>query len=88
MSLSNSTSLVNVWGLSSCLITASTQRPSFGCQPNEATCGNGQCIPKNAVCNNVRDCSDGSDEENCRKYFLRRFDNIYLYFDKGKAVLN
>ncbi|KAJ8737484.1 hypothetical protein PYW08_000079 [Mythimna loreyi] len=43
-----------------------TFRPPFpACQPYEATCGNGQCIPKSAVCDNNYDCADRSDEENC-----------------------
>lgn len=31
-------------------------------------CGNGQCILKENVCNDVLDCSDGSDEDHlfCR----------------------
>ncbi|KAJ8737311.1 hypothetical protein PYW07_000582 [Mythimna separata] len=43
-----------------------TNRPPFpACQPYQATCGNGQCIPKSAVCDNNYDCADRSDEENC-----------------------
>ncbi|XP_047041100.1 basement membrane-specific heparan sulfate proteoglycan core protein-like isoform X2 [Helicoverpa zea] len=44
-------------------VTYRPQRPS--CGPNEATCGNGQCIPKSAVCDNNIDCADHSDEDNC-----------------------
>lgn len=52
------------------VFSAVTFRPSFlACQPHEATCGNGQCIPKSAVCDNNYDCSDRSDEENCREYW-------------------
>ncbi|XP_022832802.1 basement membrane-specific heparan sulfate proteoglycan core protein-like isoform X3 [Spodoptera litura] len=42
-----------------------TYAPFSSCQPYEATCGNGQCIPKSAVCDNNYDCADRSDEENC-----------------------
>nr|XP_037874357.1 basement membrane-specific heparan sulfate proteoglycan core protein isoform X3 [Bombyx mori] len=43
-----------------------TVRPVFGvCKPHEATCGNGQCIPKSAICNSVFDCADHSDEDGC-----------------------
>ncbi|KRT82105.1 lipoprotein receptor, partial [Oryctes borbonicus] len=39
-----------------------TARPPKACALNEATCANGDCIPKNLVCNGKFDCSDGSDE--------------------------
>ncbi len=42
----------------------------------EATCRSGQCIQRNAVCNGVLDCSDGSDENYSVKYFLCIFDII------------
>ncbi|KAH9644190.1 hypothetical protein HF086_008679, partial [Spodoptera exigua] len=42
-----------------------TYAPFSSCKPYEATCGNGQCIPKSAVCDNNYDCADRSDEENC-----------------------
>ncbi|XP_048488585.1 basement membrane-specific heparan sulfate proteoglycan core protein isoform X3 [Plutella xylostella] len=47
----------------------STPRPPpfFACKPNEATCGNGQCIPKSAVCDGKRDCTDGADEDECQQ---------------------
>ena len=35
----------------------------FACEPNEA---DSQCIPDTSkVCNNVFDCKNGADEENC-----------------------
>ncbi|CAH4038665.1 unnamed protein product [Pieris brassicae] len=45
---------------------SATSRPPFiTCQYDEATCGNGQCIPKAAVCDRKIDCDDGSDEDTC-----------------------
>lgn len=43
-----------------------TQPPLYGCKPYEATCANGECIPKSSVCDGRRDCSDNSDEEACQ----------------------
>ena len=50
-------------------VTAETPPPAplVTCGPDEATCSNGECILKSQVCNKVQDCSDGSDERNCRK---------------------
>ncbi|KAM3968767.1 basement membrane-specific heparan sulfate proteoglycan core protein isoform 3-T3 [Aphomia sociella] len=45
---------------------AHTVAPPFpSCRPTDATCRNGQCISKASVCDGNRDCSDGSDEDNC-----------------------
>ncbi|XP_015437459.1 PREDICTED: basement membrane-specific heparan sulfate proteoglycan core protein [Dufourea novaeangliae] len=41
-----------------------TNRPHT-CQYDEATCSNGDCIPKSYVCNGRLDCTDGSDEMRC-----------------------
>ncbi|XP_076237455.1 basement membrane-specific heparan sulfate proteoglycan core protein-like [Calliopsis andreniformis] len=41
-----------------------TDRPHV-CQYDEATCSNGDCIPKSHVCNGRLDCTDGSDEMRC-----------------------
>ena len=36
-----------------------------GCTAAQFTCSNGQCVPLSARCNNVNECNDGSDEQNC-----------------------
>ena len=39
---------------------------SKGCQSDEFTCSNGQCIPDNEECDGNSDCNDNSDEHsNC-----------------------
>nr|QBP17600.1 heparan sulfate proteoglycan [Recilia dorsalis] len=38
------------------------------CGFNEATCSNGDCIPKNRVCDGRYDCTDGSDEMRCNPH--------------------
>ncbi|KAL3282973.1 hypothetical protein HHI36_006131, partial [Cryptolaemus montrouzieri] len=40
-------------------------RPPTACAASEATCSNGDCIPKQAVCDGRKDCTDGSDEIRC-----------------------
>ena len=35
---------------------------------NEATCRNGQCIPRDYVCDGDYDCEDRSDETSCCEY--------------------
>ncbi|XP_045784357.1 basement membrane-specific heparan sulfate proteoglycan core protein-like isoform X5 [Maniola jurtina] len=48
--------------------TPITSRPPFiACPPNQATCANGQCIARTAICDGNQDCSDGSDEESCHR---------------------
>ena len=40
-----------------------------GCSPREHRCGDGSCIPEYLRCDKKYDCTDGSDENDCRKYF-------------------
>ncbi|KAK7494115.1 hypothetical protein BaRGS_00014588, partial [Batillaria attramentaria] len=39
--------------------------PEGPCRADEATCSNGQCIPRDYLCDGEQDCSDGSDEVSC-----------------------
>ena len=35
------------------------------CGPHEAMCHDGQCVPKDYICDGQEDCKNGSDELNC-----------------------
>lgn len=37
------------------------------CEAGQFQCNNGRCIPTLWICDDDDDCSDNSDEENCRK---------------------
>ena len=64
----------------------------LGCSSTQFTCSNGQCVPISARCNNVNECTDGSDEQNCgmkivfymywmtnhRKEISKFFQNIHI----------
>ncbi|XP_076397846.1 terribly reduced optic lobes isoform X10 [Megachile rotundata] len=55
---------VNVYLTVEKLEQPATNRP-HACSYDEATCSNGDCIPKSWVCNGRLDCTDGSDEMRC-----------------------
>jgi hypothetical protein len=40
------------------------------CSHDEFRCEDGQCIPKEKRCDSRTDCSDGSDELDCRMSYL------------------
>ena len=47
---------------------------------NEFTClSDKKCLPMANQCDERKDCADGSDEMNCRKYIKKRLTSI-LYF--------
>ena len=37
----------------------------LGCDSDEFTCDNGQCVPLNYLCDTDNDCGDYSDEQGC-----------------------
>ena len=37
----------------------------LGCDSDEFTCDNGECVPLNYRCDYIDDCSDNSDEQGC-----------------------
>lgn len=41
-----------------------------GCSHGEWQCRDGSCVASSARCNNIRECSDGSDEEYCQGKFV------------------
>lgn len=56
--------------VSLCLDNRLNETHYAGCAANQATCMNGECISKDKICNKEFDCSDGSDEKGCSKWFF------------------
>ncbi|XP_071052422.1 basement membrane-specific heparan sulfate proteoglycan core protein isoform X15 [Onthophagus taurus] len=50
------------------LISTPPPPQPIACQLHEATCSNGDCIPRELVCDGNFDCKDGTDETRCSQY--------------------
>lgn len=58
------------------------------CAVDEFKCDLSRCIPKNQICDGRPDCSDGTDEHNCKPGKLAFICFICFYIKiKGKAAL-
>ena len=53
------------------------------CSPSNFTCNNGKCLDRNDRCNNVDDCGDNSDENDCGIY-----DDQLSYYYKSEQFLH
>ena len=49
-----------------------TELKMSGCQDGNFTCNNGQCVSMDQRCNQLPDCRDKSDEENCKILVLEK----------------
>ena len=61
-----------------------------GCRVGEFTCSDGQCISMNKRCDQIVNCQDKSDEENCRLLVLEKSYNKKVppfSFDTGDTVI-
>lgn len=49
-----------------------TSKTKLLCSADQFSCSNGNCVPRDVICDYENDCGDGSDEaaSNCRKLFL------------------
>ena len=48
-----------------------TEMKMSGCQKGKFTCNDGQCVRMDERCNQLPDCRDMSDEQDCRIFFLK-----------------
>ena len=57
-----------------------------GCDSDQFTCSNGQCITGTWVCDKDEDCDDGSDEVDCGKFCFTLLLN-HLQFLKNLFII-
>ena len=60
-----------------------TKPPSSECEENEFRCDDGSCIDISRHCDRTRDCPDGSDEHECRKYRVVTFTLLAFFATFG-----
>ena len=48
-----------------CHLKKSSIDQNLGCDSDEFTCDNGQCVPSDYQCDADNDCADYSDEQGC-----------------------
>ena len=56
-----------------CVSVGPTEGPIIPgrCGRDEATCQNGQCVPRDYLCDGDFDCGDRSDEADCSEFSLQ-----------------
>ncbi|XP_076835019.1 kunitz-type protease inhibitor 1a isoform X2 [Brachyhypopomus gauderio] len=62
-----------------------TEKCGMTCGPEEFTCTNGCCIDKELECDQIKQCSDGSDEDQCDKLDSNFRSLLNIHVDKDKA---
>lgn len=58
-----------------CLSLAAVQT----CGPDQFKCDDGNCILGSRQCNGLRDCTDGSDEVNCKNSMCFLCTHVYFF---------
>ena len=51
------------------------------CSSEQFECDNGQCIRLQNHCDTIDDCGDGSDEIDCRRFYLFFVINFFFFFE-------
>jgi len=75
-------SLVSVESLQLLKVHIVVVPATHACSSDRFHCGSGQCIDNERRCNGWKDCTDGSDENNCSEFGQLRFRSFKLIIDK------